>query len=115
MAAVALVNLGTVFGTGEDIAWLVLFISVGIVIWFVVSLVFVVVVVFWTSTWVIVEMEFLLGLAFGVVLGGRGCLGLGGGRPPGECMAALCLVSLTGVRGGCWWAGGIVPAFCFFW
>ena len=82
---------------------------------FVVSVVLVVVVLAWTCCWVLLEMAFLLGMAFEVVLGGKGCLGLGGGRPPGEGMAALCLVNLTGVHGGWWLAAGIVPAFCFFW
>ena len=82
---------------------------------FVVSVVSVVVVLARTCCWVLLEMAFLLGVAFEVVLGGKGCLGLGGGRPPGKGMAALCLVNLTGVHGGWWLAAGIVPAFCFFW
>jgi hypothetical protein len=50
----------------------------------------------------------------GGFLGGKGCLCFSGGWPPGEGMAALCLVNLIGVRGGCWLAATVVVAFCFF-
>jgi len=53
-------------------------------------------------------------LALEVFLGGKGFLILGGGRPPGEGMAALCLVSFIGIRSSCWLAAAIVAAFCFF-
>ena len=43
-----------------------------------------------------------LGLALVVFLGGKGCLSLGGGRPPGEGMAVCSLVTLPGMRGGYW-------------
>jgi hypothetical protein len=79
---------------------------------FVVSVVLVVVVLAWTCCWVLMEMTFLLGVAFEVVLGGKRCFGLGGGRPPGEGMAALCLVNLTGVHGGWWLVVG--SRHCFY-
>jgi len=60
------------------------------------------------------EMRLVLGLAFEVVLGGKGSLSLGGGRPPGEGMAACCLVNLVGVRGGSCFAAAICAIFCFF-
>ena len=55
-----------------------------------------------------------LGLALVVFLGGKGCLSLGGGRPPSEGMAACSLVTLPGVRGGCWLSAVIDASFCFF-
>jgi hypothetical protein len=58
------------------------------------------------------EMGLVLGLAFEAVLAGKGNLSLGGGRPPGDAMAACCLVNLVGVHGGSWFAslGGGRPA-----
>jgi hypothetical protein len=50
------------------------------------------------------EMGLVLGLAFEAVLGGKGNLSLGGGRPPGDAMAACCLVNLVGVHDGNWFA-----------
>jgi hypothetical protein len=104
MAAVCLVYLvgvGAVFGTGTDIAGVVM------VMFGVASCVFVVLVVLlplilrWPCTLLALEMGLVLGLAFIVFFGGRGGLSLGGGRSPGEGMAALCLVNLVGVRGVC--------------
>jgi len=80
----------------------------------VVSVVLLVFGVRWPCSWLLLEMAFGFGLAFKVFLGGKGCLGLGGGRPTGEGMAALCLVILVGVRGGCLFAAAIVATFCFF-
>lgn len=117
MAALFLVyrgGLGTVFGTGADMAGLVVVIVGVLGTVFVVSVVWLAVVVSWPCSWLVLEMALVLGLAFKVFLGGKGCLCLGGGRPPGEGMAALCLVNLVGVRGGCWLAAAIVAAFCFF-
>jgi hypothetical protein len=59
------------------------------------------------------EMGLVLGLAFKAVLAGKGNLSLGGGRPPGDAMAACCLVNLVGVHGGSWFAslgGGRPPS-----
>jgi hypothetical protein len=53
------------------------------------------------------------GLALELFLGGKDSLSLGGGRPPGEGMAAVCLVNLTGVHGGLL-AAAIALPFCFF-
>jgi len=58
------------------------------------------------------EIGLVLGLAFEVVLGGKGSLSLP--RPPGEGMAACCLVNLVGVRGGSCFAAAICAIFCFF-
>ena len=65
-------------------------------------------------------MAFVLGLAFKLFLVGKFCLDLGGRWPLvvlvfalGEDMAALALVNLVGVRGGCWLVAAIVAAFCF--
>jgi hypothetical protein len=58
------------------------------------------------------EMGLVLGLAFEAVLAGKRNLSLGGGRPPGDAMAACCLVNLVGVHGGSWFAslgGGRPP------
>jgi len=63
---------------------------------------------------VALETALGLGLALVVFLGGKGCLSLGGGRPPGEGMAAYSLVTLPSVRGGCWLAAVIDASFCFF-
>ena len=68
----------------------------------------------WPCSWLALEMAIGFGLALEVFLGGKGFLILGGGRPPGEGMAALCLVSFIGVRSSCWLAAAIVAAFCFF-
>jgi hypothetical protein len=58
------------------------------------------------------EIGLVLGLAFEAVLAGKRNLSLGGGRPPGDAMAACCLVNLVGVHGGSWFAslGGGRPA-----
>jgi len=80
----------------------------------VVSVVWLPLVVRWPCSWLLLEMAFGFGLAFKVFLGGKGCLGLGSGRPVGEGMAALCLVILVGVHGGYWFAAAIVATFCFF-
>jgi hypothetical protein len=50
------------------------------------------------------KMGLVLGLAFKAVSAGKGNLSLGGGRPPGDAMAACCLVNLVGVHGGIWFA-----------
>jgi hypothetical protein len=58
------------------------------------------------------EIGLVLGLAFEAVLAGKRNLSLGGGRPPGDAMAACCLVNLVGVHGGSWFAslgGGRPP------
>jgi hypothetical protein len=58
------------------------------------------------------EIGLVLGLAFEAVLAGKRNLFLGGGRPPGDAMAACCLVNLVGVHGGSWFAslgGGRPP------
>ena len=124
MAALALVNLGglgTVFGPGEDMAALVLVNLGELGTVFVVSVVCLALVVRWPCKWLLLQMAFVLGLAFKLFLVGKFSLGLGGGRPavvlvfaPGEDMAALALVNLVGVRGGCCLAAAIVAAFCFF-
>jgi len=80
----------------------------------VVSVVLLVFGVRWPCSWLALEMAIGLGLALEVFLGGKGFLILGGGRPLGEGMAALCLVSFIGVRSSCWLAAAIVAAFCFF-
>ena len=111
MAALLLVNLGglgTVFGLGEDMAALVLVNLGELGTMFIISMVWLALVVKWPCKWLLLEMAFVLGLAFKLFLVGKFCLGLGGGRPlvvlvfaPGEDMAALALVNLVGVRGGC--------------
>jgi hypothetical protein len=103
MAAVCLVYLvgvGIVFGTGSDIARVVvvLFGVAGCV--FEVLVVLLPLVLRWPCTLLALEMGLVLGLAFIVFFGGRGSLSLGG-RPPGEGMAALCLVNLIGVCDVC--------------
>jgi len=55
----------------------------------------------WPCSWLALEMAIGLGLALEVFLGGKGFLILGGGWPPGEGMAALCLVSFIGIRSSC--------------
>jgi hypothetical protein len=58
------------------------------------------------------EIGLVLRLAFEAVLAGKGNLSLGGGRPPGDTMAACCLVNLVGVHGGSWFTslgGGRPP------
>ena len=107
-------GLGCVFGIEEDMAGLVLVTLGGVGTVSVVSVVWLPLVVRWPCSWLLLEMAFGFGLAFKVFLGGKGCLGLGGGRPTGEGMAALCLVILVGVRGGYWFAAAIVATFCFF-
>jgi len=94
-------GLGCVFGIGEDMAGLVLVTLGGVGTMSVVSMVWLPLVVRWPCSWLLLEMAFGFGLAFKVFLGGKGCLGLGSGWPTGEGMAALCLVILVGVRGGC--------------
>jgi hypothetical protein len=59
------------------------------------------------------EMGLVLGLAFEAGLGGKGNLSLGGGRRPGDAMAACCLVNLVGEHGGSWFAAAICAVFCF--
>jgi len=80
----------------------------------VVWLVWLLLVVSWACSWLVLETGGGLGLALEVYLGDKGCLILGGGWPPGEGMAALCLVNLVGVRGGSWLAAAFVANFCFF-
>jgi hypothetical protein len=66
------------------------------------------------------KMGLVLGLAFKAVSAGKGNLSLGGGRPPGDAMAACCLVNLVGVHGGSWFAslgggqppGDAMAAYC---
>jgi len=111
MVALLLVNLGglgIVFGLGEDMATLVLVYLGELGTAFIVSVVWLALVVRWPCKWLLLEMAFVLGLAFKLFLVGKFCLGLGGGRPlvvlvfaPGEDMAALALVNLVGVRDGC--------------
>ena len=123
MAVLALVNLGglsTVFGPGEDMVALVLVNLGELSTVFVVSMVWLVLVVRWPCKWLLLEMAFVLGLAFKLFLVGKFCLGLGSGRPlvvlvlaPGKYMTALALVNLVGVHGGCWLVATIVAAFCF--
>ena len=103
-----------VIGTGADMAGLVMVIIGVVGTVFVVCVVWLPLVLRWPCCWLALEMALGLGLALELFLGGKGNLCLGGGRPPGEGMAALCLVNLIGVRGGCWLAGAIVAAFCFF-
>ena len=62
----------------------------------------------WPYKLLLLEMAFVLGLAFKLFLVGKFYLGLGGGRTlvvlvfaPGEDMVARALVNLVGVRGGC--------------
>jgi len=74
----------------------------------VVWLVWLLLVVSWACSWLVLETGGGLGLALEVYLGGKGYLILGGGQPPGEGMAALCLVNLVGMRGGSWLAVGFV-------
>jgi hypothetical protein len=62
----------------------------------------------------VLVVAFGLGLALEVFLGGKGSLGLGGRRPPGDGIAAVALVNLTGVRGSCWLAVAIAAAFFLF-
>jgi hypothetical protein len=112
------VVLGNVFGTGAELAMagLVVVILAGLVVvifavggsMFVVSVVWLPLVVRCPCILVALEMGVHLGLAFGLLLGGKGSLSLGGGRPAGD-MAACSLVTLTGVRGGSWFGA----AFCF--
>lgn len=59
-------------------------------------------VLWWACIWVAMETALCLALALGVFLAGNGCHYPGGGRPPGEGMATLCLVNLPSVRGGCY-------------
>ena len=68
----------------------------------------------WPCSWLVLGTGAGLGLALEVDLGVNGCLILGGGRPPGEGMFTLCLVTLVGVRGGFWLVAAIVATFCFF-
>ena len=105
MATLALVNLGglgTVFGPGEDMVALVLVNLGELGTMFIVSMVWLVLVVRWPCKWLLLEMAFVLGLAFILFLVGKFSLGLGGGRPtvilvfaPGEDMAALVLTVVT--------------------
>jgi hypothetical protein len=113
-------GLGTVFGTGEAMAALVLVNLGGVGTVFVASVVWLALLVRWPCSWLLLEMAFVLGLAFKLFLVGKGCLGLGGGRPPvvlvfapGEDMATLALVNLVGAHGGYWLAAAIVATFCF--
>jgi hypothetical protein len=114
-------GLGTLFGQGKDMAALVLVNLGGLATVFVVFVVWLVLVVTWPCSWLLLEMAFVLGLAFILFLVGKFCPDLGGRRPavvlvftPGEDMATLALVNLVGVHGGCWLATAIVAAFCFF-
>ena len=77
--------------------WVVFFVVVGSV--FVVFVVRLPLLVRFSCIWAALEMALGLGLGFAGFLGGKGCVSFGGARPPGEGMAALCLVSLAGVRG----------------
>jgi len=122
MAALLLVNLGlgTVFGLGKDMAALVLVNLGELGTVFIVSGVWLALVVRWPCKWLLLEMAFVLGLAFKLFLVGKFCLGLGGGRPlvvlvfsPGEDMVALALVNLVGVRGGYWLVAAFVATFYF--
>jgi hypothetical protein len=81
---------------------------------FVVLVVLLPLVLRWPCTLLALEMGLVLWLALVVFFGGRGSLSLGDGWPPGEGMAALCLVNLVGVRGVCWLAAAIAAPFCFF-
>lgn len=102
------------FGRGEDMAGSVLVITGGVGSVLVVWVFWLLFVVLWPCSSLVLGTGGGLGLALEVDLGGKGCLILGGGRPPGEGMAALCLVTLVGVRGGTWLAAAIVATFCFF-
>jgi hypothetical protein len=113
MAAVCLVYLvgvGAVFGTGSDIAGVVVMFGVAGCV-FVVSVVLLPLVLRWPCTLLALEMGLVLGLALVVFFGGRDSLSLGDGWPPGEGMAALCLVNLVGVRGVWWLAAAIAAPF----
>ena len=99
------------FGRGADKAGLVVLGVVGNVR--VVSVVWLPVVAWFPCSWVALATALRLGLGFEIFLGGNGCLCLGGGRPPGDGIAALCLVILIGVRGGCWAIDAPFCAFCF--
>jgi hypothetical protein len=86
MAAVCLVYLvgvGAVFGTGSEIARvvMVMFGVAGYV--FVVLVVLLPLVLRWPCTLLALEMGLVLELAFIVFFGGRDSLSLGGGWPPG--------------------------------
>jgi hypothetical protein len=82
MATLFLVNLGglgTLFGPGKDMVALGLVNLGGLGIVFVVSMVWLVLVVTWPCSRLLLEMAFVLGLAFRLFLVGKLCLGLGGG------------------------------------
>lgn len=96
MVAVVLVILG-----GEGIV-------------FVVSVVWLELLVRLPCSWLLLEMGLGLVLAFELFRGGKGCLGFGGGRPAGDGMAAVALVSLVGVCGGRWLPAGTVATFALF-
>ena len=111
LVGLGIVGLGTVFGIGADMDGFLFIVGVvGTVL--VVCVVWLLVLLTETCIWT--EVEMVLGLAFEMALGGKGSLSLGGGRPPGEGMGALCLVNLVGVRGSCRLAATIVGPFCFF-